>query len=225
MTQPPDSVVFATDAGRPVVGLDIDGTLGDYHGHFLRFAAEWLGRAMPHPREINPGMPLSEFMGIPHEQYRTIKLAYRQGGLKRSMPAYDGARELTAALAAAGCRIWLCTTRPYNKLDNVDPDTREWLDRNSIRYHRVLWDDNEGLGKYPELIRQVGLGSIVAVADDLVAQLRQARAEGIAKCYLRSQPYNVKGVDSDHLIMVSGLADLHVALMNDVANWWKSNGS
>lgn len=218
----PDSEIFRSGAGHPVVGLDIDGTLGDYHSHFLRFAEGWLGRPMPHPQEINPGMRLSEFMSIRHEQYREIKLAYRQGGLKRTMPAYDGARELTHALAAAGCRIWLCTTRPYNKLDNIDADTREWLDRNQIRYHHVLWDDENGEGKYTELVRQVGIGSVVAVADDLVEQLQQARAVGIPKCYLRSQPYNVKGVNSSHLITVQGLADLHIAMMDDVKDWWKS---
>lgn len=218
------SDVFRNDAGRPVVGLDIDGMMGDYHGHFLRFAAEWLGRAMPHPQEINPGMRLSEFMGISHDQYRVIKLAYRQGGLKRSMPAYDGAREMTQALALAGCRLWLCTTRPYSKLDNIDADTREWLDRSQIRYHHVLWDDENGEGKYTELVRQVGMNAVVAVADDLVEQLQQARAVGIAKCYLRSQPYNIKGVDSAGLIPVKGMADLHIALMNDVTDWWKRYG-
>jgi hypothetical protein len=219
----PEHQIFRNDAGCPVVGLDIDGTLGDYHGHFLKFAEGWLGRTLPHPQEINPGMRLSDFMTIPHEQYRQIKLAYRQGGLKRTMPVYDGAHEITRALRTAGAKIWLCTTRPYNKLDNIDADTREWLERNRINYDHVLWDDGEGGGKYTELVRQVGIGSVVAVADDLVEQLHQAWGAGIPKCYLREQPYNVKGVDAHGLIRVAGLADLHVTMMNDVSDWWKHN--
>jgi hypothetical protein len=78
-----------------VVGLDIDGTIGDYHGHFLTFAAAWLGKAMPAPADINPGLPLHRHMRVSKERYRQVKLAYRQGGLKRSMPVYPGARELT----------------------------------------------------------------------------------------------------------------------------------
>ena len=27
----------------PVVAIDIDGTLGDYHQHFIEFAEQWLG--------------------------------------------------------------------------------------------------------------------------------------------------------------------------------------
>jgi hypothetical protein len=77
---------FRTGEGKPVVAVDIDGTLGDYHAHFLWFATKWFGRTFPDPTEVNPGMRLSEFMGIPHELYRQCKLAYRQGGLKRFMP-------------------------------------------------------------------------------------------------------------------------------------------
>ena len=39
---------------KPVVGLDIDGTLGDYHGHFS-VRGEVLGRPFPHPQKINQG--------------------------------------------------------------------------------------------------------------------------------------------------------------------------
>lgn len=113
--------------GKPIVAIDIDGTLADYHGYFLNFASQYLGRAMPSPSQINPGMRLSEFMGIDHDTYRQVKLAYRQGGLKRSMPAFPGAKELCQSVIDAGAELWICTTRPYLRLDNIDPDTREWL--------------------------------------------------------------------------------------------------
>ena len=28
---------------RPVVAIDIDGTLGDFHGHFIKFIVDYLG--------------------------------------------------------------------------------------------------------------------------------------------------------------------------------------
>lgn len=220
--------VYRNGHGVPVVGLDLDGTLGDYHGHFLKFAEGWLGRKLPDASEINPGLRLSDFMGVPHEVYRTIKLAYRQGGMKRTMPVYDGAAELTHDLKRAGVEIWICTTRPFNRLDNIDPDTREWLDRNQISYDHILFDDPAPAqihgfippySKYTELARQVGTDRIVAVADDLVEQLKLARAAGIDNCYLRAQPYNGKGVDQFGLMRRPSIGALHYGIMKDLDRW------
>lgn len=180
---------FRNGADKPVVALDIDGTLGDYHGHFLRFAEGYVGREMPNPKEINPGLPLYRHMRVSRATYRAAKLAYRQGGQKRSMPAYDGAADLTRVVRKAGAEVWICTTRPYLRLDNIDPDTREWLRRNRIQYDAVLF----GESKYAELVRQVGLNRIVAIADDLPEQIVKAGKVGIRSLYMMYQPYNTVG--------------------------------
>lgn len=170
--------------GKVVVALDIDGTLGDYHSHFLRFAEDWIGKPMPKPLDINPGMRLHKFMGVPLSVYRQCKLAYRQGGLKRSMPVYDGAAELTREIQKLGGEVWICTTRPYLRLDNIDPDTQEWLRRNKIRYDAVLFGDD----KYRELKRQAGR-RVGAVFDDLFEMCDKAVKLGFT-AYIRDQPYN-----------------------------------
>lgn len=170
--------------GKPVVALDIDGTLGDYHGHFLRFARDWVGKSMPDPQDINPGMRLHKFMGIPLRTYRECKLAYRQGGLKRWMPCYPGADQLTRRIRQLGGEVWICTTRPYLRLDNIDPDTREWLRRNRIVYDAVLFGDN----KYKELKRQAGW-RVGMVVDDLPELCNEAFKLGF-DAYVRDQPYN-----------------------------------
>jgi len=177
---------FRNGADKPVVALDIDGTLGDYHGHFLRFAEGYIGREMPPANIINPGLPLWKHMRVSRNTYRACKLAYRQGGLKRSMPAYPFASELTRKLRRAGAEVWICTTRPYLRLDNIDPDTREWLRRNRIQYDAVIF----GEAKYRELVRQVGIHRVVAVADDLPEQIGNAKQIGISHIYLMDQPYN-----------------------------------
>jgi len=214
---------FKSRANRPVVGLDIDGVLGDYHAHFLAFAAGWFGRPMPPADEVNPGLRLSDFMGVPHEEYRECKLAYRQGGLKRTMPAYPFALQLTHNVRQAGAQLWLCTTRPYLRLDNIDPDTREWLRRNDIEYDAILWEGiNEGTEstKYADLVEQVGLPRIVAVADDLPEQTADAERLGIGdvgSIYLRDQPYNRSpGVRGDR---VTDLETLWVNLEFDIGVW------
>lgn len=170
--------------GIPIVALDIDGTIADYHTHFLTFAAQWIGKPMPHPMEINPGKRLSEWMGVEHSVYQECKLAFRQGGLKRFMPVYEGADRLTHGVKALGAEVWICTTRPYLRLDNIDPDTREWLRRYNIHYDAVLFGDD----KYAELARQAG-DRVIVVFDDLPEQCIAAIGEGFPT-YVRDQPYN-----------------------------------
>lgn len=170
--------------GRPIVALDIDGTLGDYHSHFLWFAERWIGKPMPDPATINPGMRLHQFMEVPLRTYRECKLAYRQGGLKRWMPCYDHADLLTEKIRKLGGEVWICTTRPYLRLDNIDPDTREWLRRNKIQYDAVLFGEH----KYQELKRQAG-HRVGAVFDDLPEDLEQAE-KMLFNTYIRDQPYN-----------------------------------
>jgi hypothetical protein len=183
--------------GKPVVALDVDGTLGDYHRHFLWFAEQYLDKPMPDAQTINPGERLHRFMGVSLANYRAAKLAFRQGGFKRWMPAYPYASELTTSVRRAGAEVWICTTRPYLRLDNIDPDTREWLRRNNIKYDAVLFGED----KYKELKRQAG-GRVAAILDDLPEMYREARLlfqPGYSPfqesppgptIILRDQPYN-----------------------------------
>lgn len=175
--------------GLPVVALDIDGTLGDYHTHFLRFAQDWFGQKMPSVFAINDGKPLWEHMGVPVGMYRECKLAFRQGGLKRWMPVYNEADLLSRWIRESGAEVWICTTRPYLRLDNIDPDTREWLRRSGIQYDAVLFDriDEKG-SKYEELKRQAG-DRVIAVFDDLPEMVEASSNLGF-RTFLRDQPYN-----------------------------------
>lgn len=172
--------------GIPVVACDIDGTLGEYHEWFLDFASKWFGKSMPPVGTINRGQPFWKFMGVTRKDYRDCKLAYRQSGLKRAMPVYPGSASLARAVKSAGAEFWICTTRPYLRLDNIDPDTREWLRRNKIVYDAVIF----GADKYRELVRQVTTQRIVAVIDDLPEMLEAAAGLGISRRYLMDQPYN-----------------------------------
>jgi len=179
-------VIAGNRDGIPLVALDLDGTLGDYHAHFLWFAENYFNRKFPEADQVNPGLRLSEFMGIPHVEYQKCKLAYRQGGLKRWMPAYQGAPELTRDIHKLGMDVWICTTRPFNRLDNVDPDTQEWLRRNEIQYEGLLFGED----KYQELYRQTnGRRPVVAVVEDLPELFAKSMKLGFFTL-LRDQPYN-----------------------------------
>lgn len=152
---------------KPIVCVDVDGTLGDYHGHFIGFAEKYVGRQLPRAWDYDGRMGfrawMNETCGIGTEEYRQIKLAYRQGGMKRSMPIFRGAQALCWTIRAVGAELWITTTRPYLSLDNIVPDTVEWCRRHGINYEGMLFDEN----KYGEFAKRVDTERVVAVLDDL----------------------------------------------------------
>jgi hypothetical protein len=177
---------------KPVVAVDLDGTLGDHYTHTVQFAELWLGR----PVKYDPmaGWPLGAHkfqfhraLGVSKSTYRQIKLAYRQGGMKRSMPCFDGAAELTRGLRKDGAEVWICTTRPYLRLDGIDPDTRHWLRRNGIQYDGLVYGER----KYYDLVKSVDRLRVACVLDDLPEMAEQAH-----RCHLEAilidQPHNIK---------------------------------
>jgi phosphoglycolate phosphatase-like HAD superfamily hydrolase len=168
---------------RPVVAIDIDGTMGFYHEHFLKFAAQWLQRTLP--VYWDGSQPFWRTLGTSKQTYRQIKLCYRQGGMKRSMAPMPFASALSRAVRAAGAELWVCTTRPYLRLDNIDPDTRFWLRNNGIQYDGVLFGEN----KYRDLAAMVGTDRVVAMLDDEPEQIARALRIGLP-AYLIQRTYN-----------------------------------
>lgn len=160
----------------PVVALDIDGVLGNYHWHFFKFMEGYIGRK-PQPNfsdlTYQGDQEYGEFICDAFEttkaEFRSAKLAYRQGGLKRTMPAFMDAASL-AKTVYDKCELWITTTRPYLRVDAIDPDTREWLRRNGIPYHGLLFHND----KYQVLADRVDPRRVVAVLDDLKENLESA---------------------------------------------------
>lgn len=177
---------------KPVIGLDLDGTLLDYHSHFEAFAAQYFGFAKS-PKDMTGGydarIPFHKYLGVSKTAYRQCKLAYRRGQLKRSLPLlplpYPQAGEITRQLRRWGCDVWLCTTRPYLSHDEVDDATRHNLRRNGVQYQGIIWGEH----KYRELVRTVGGNRVAAVLDDLPEMCRQAEALGLPMAYAM-RPHN-----------------------------------
>lgn len=208
-----NDVVMHDAVLRPIVALDIDGTLGHYHEHFLAFAAQWLQRELP--AHWNGDQPFWRLLGTSKATYRQIKLCYRQGGLKRSMPVVPGAAELTRAVRQAGAEVWLCTTRPYLRLDNIDPDTRFWLRNNGIQYDGVLFGEN----KYRDLATMVGSGRVVAVLDDEPEQVERAE-KLLLPAHIIDREYNRDANAS----RVHGLRVAEKSFIYDMERWLKEKG-
>lgn len=179
---------------RPVVAIDIDGTLGDYHQHLADFAAGYLGidselfRLDPYDGSIAHREWFCQTAGVTITTYRDIKLAYRQGAQKRSMPVFEGASHVVDTLKGLGAEVWVATTRPWQRLDRIDPDTRAWLDRHNIKYDGLVYSED----KYQYLLEQVDIGRVVAVLDDLPEQYDMAAevfGEGVP--ILRKNMHNI----------------------------------
>jgi FMN phosphatase YigB (HAD superfamily) len=200
---------------KPVVALDIDGTLAQYHAWFLQFAELYLGRPMPAYEGMADAGETSlwRWMRVSKATYREVKLAYRQGGMKRSMPVYEGACELTRALRKHGAEVWICTTRPYLRLDNIDPDTRHWMRRNGIQFDGVLYGEH----KYRTLAKIVGIERIVTVLDDLPELCGQAKRAGI-KPMLIQRPHNMTD-DSMQYQAVTSLGGAQFWIIEAIKEW------
>lgn len=168
---------------RPIFGIDIDGTLGLYHEHFTRFAEAWTGRSLPGVEGYREGS-FAAHLGLSKSTYRKIKLAYRRGGAKRSMPVVAGASALTGSLRSRGAVVVLCTTRPYLSLEGVDEDTRHWARRNGVAYDFIIWGEN----KYRDLAR---FGDrVVATLDDEPLLMQQSKDSGLLTFGV-IRPYNL----------------------------------
>jgi hypothetical protein len=199
----------------PVIALDIDGTCGDYHAHFTWFIEQWTGRPMPDPAQYTGGVPFHKHLGVSRATYNDAKLAYRQGGIKRWMPVYDGIGDFTRYVRGQGVAVWICTTRPYLRLDNIDPDTRHWLTKRAhIQYDAVLYGEH----KYRDLVRAVGADRVVVAYDDLPAMIEQAESLGI-HTWMRAQPYN-EPVSSGITRRVHTVREMEQAF-NYEWQWWK----
>lgn len=208
---------------RPVVAIDIDGTIGDYYQHFRHFAGQYLGlkgilgpAKEPHKwhRTYDYSCELNEWLGLEKHVYREVKLAYRQGGGKRMMPLFSGALDLVTTLRAAGAEIWITTSRPWNRFDSTDPDTRHWLqERHQIPFDGLIYGDD----KYEQLVSIVGRDRISVVLDDLPEQCKAADDLGLP--YV--QRWNGHAEMATMEFFAASLADATLAMLERVQQWEK----
>lgn len=180
-----------SDPVKPIVCIDIDGTMGDYHRHFLDFAATYLGYNGVLRTTYTGACEFKHWFCKAFDTdvrtFRDIKLAYRQGAQKRSMPVRPWARDTIKRLRDAGAEVWVTTTRPYMRLDNVDPDTRFWLKRHGIKFDYLLYDEH----KYVALADRVDSARVCAVVDDQHDMLLEAQScFGYATCVLYGTRWN-----------------------------------
>lgn len=215
-----------------MVAIDIDGTLAPFHEHFLNFAHDYLGgrfSSTTHQVGVWSGYDgtvgfrdwFCDTFSISTAQWKDIKLAYRQGGMKRTMPAYRHGVELTRYVAGQGAELWLTTSRPAYRLDNIDPDTQEWCRRNFVQFDYMLYDDD----KYERLAERVDPARVVAVLDDLPEMYDAALVRfGPDVPILAKSQWN-RGVNRKYEVPVDTLQKSALLIGQRILNWKKIHAS
>ncbi len=204
---------------RPVVALDVDGTLGDYHGHFIDFANAYLNVQVSRWYDGTQTFKswFLERTECTEAEWGAAKLAYRQGGMKRTMPILLGAQALAQSIRGRGAELWITTTRPYLSLDNIVPDTVEWLRRHRIEYDGMLFDED----KYSQLAERIDDRRVIAILDDLPEMYDAA-----AKVFNEDVPMLVMG-QYNYGVRRPLMCDLDSALdiVASRIQWWKEGPS
>lgn len=159
---------------RPVAVWDIDGTLGEYHMHLARFAWDYWNMQHPNQPQWDGEGDFETWLGMDKPMYREAKLAFRQGGMKRTMNPYTGGLEMIKHFYSLGMEVWVCTARPWQRLDNVDPDTKFWLAKHQVPYYGLLFGEN----KYADLLQTVDPRRVLAVFEDLPEEFDAAEKCG-----------------------------------------------
>lgn len=202
----------------PIVCVDVDGTISEYHYSLAEHCRRYFGI----PYELDGSWDgrgnFEDFIGITQEQYREAKLAYRQGGFKRWSPVQEGVEDLLFKIRdikmKRGLEVWITTTRPWNRLDSVDPDTQFWLNNHFPVWDHILYDEN----KYTRLASMIDPVRVVGVIDDLPPMVAQA-----------AWHYDRKGVwmvDRDHnrsahpSVPKCTLEEFAWTLEERVEEWW-----
>jgi hypothetical protein len=203
---------------KPVIAVDIDGTLGDYHNSFVTFAAQWLNKWPDRMYDYAGHMPHGDWFtrcfNVDRTTFRAIKLAYRQGGMKRIMPIYAGASAFMNGAFRKDCEVWITTTRPWERFDRVDPDSRHWLEKHDIPFHVLMYDED----KVNQLWQRVDPRRVVMVLDDQADILKEvARLINPGAPVMFSGPHNAQATWGGR--RVSNFKEAGLLLDVLLANW------
>jgi len=198
---------------KPIVAVDLDGTLSEYHNSISAFACDYWDKPLPFTPWNGMGN-MEDYLGLTQDQYREAKLAYRQGGYKRTARWQPGAYEFMNMLRwVEDIEVWVTTTRPWNRLDSVDPDTRFWLDRHHVRYDHLLYDDH----KYHRLAELVDPSRVIMVVEDLPEMIKEALQVFNKDAVVRMhRPYNYRVGGELSFSTFSPLSDV---LLQNLKQW------
>jgi 5'(3')-deoxyribonucleotidase len=134
------------DESSFIIGVDLDGVVGDFYGAMRRVAAEWLDKPLESlPEEVGYGLEewgIAEFGGYD----RLHRFAVTQRNLFRDMAPIRDAPAVLRTLSMHGIRIRIITHRLFLKYSHRTSITQtvDWLDSYDIPYWDICFMADKG---------------------------------------------------------------------------------
>jgi 5'(3')-deoxyribonucleotidase len=134
-----------------ILGVDLDGVVGDFYEAMRKIAAEWLGRPIESlTRDVGFGLDewgITEYGGYD----RLHRFAVTQRNLFRDMEPIQDAPAILRKLSNRGIRIRIITHRLFLKYSHRASVTQtvEWLDNYDIPYWDLCFmNDKDAVGAH-----------------------------------------------------------------------------
>jgi 5'(3')-deoxyribonucleotidase len=134
------------DESSFILGVDLDGVVGDFYGAMRIIAAEWLNRSVESlTAEVSFGLGewgIDEYGGYD----RLHRFAVTQRNLFRDMPPIKDAPSALRKLSNRGIRIRIITHRLFLKYSHRTTITQtvDWLDNYDIPYWDICFMNDKG---------------------------------------------------------------------------------
>ncbi|MDR0706999.1 MAG: 5'-nucleotidase [Treponema sp.] len=134
------------DESSFILGVDLDGVVGDFYGAMRRIAAEWLDKPVERlPVEVS--FELKEWGIAEYGGYERLhRFAVTQRSLFRDMQPIQDAPAALRKLSTRGIRIRIITHRLYLKYVHKTSITQtvDWLDSWDIPYWDICFMKDKG---------------------------------------------------------------------------------
>jgi 5'(3')-deoxyribonucleotidase len=156
------------DESSFILGVDLDGVVGDFYGAMRIIAAEWLNKALDElTTEVTFGLDqwgIAEYGGYD----RLHRFAVTQRNLFRDMKPIKDAPATLRKLSSRGIRIRIITHRLFLKYSHKTSITQtvDWLDNWDIPYWDLCFMNDK-----------VAVGAHVYI-DDAPSNIKQLRSQG-----------------------------------------------
>jgi 5'(3')-deoxyribonucleotidase len=134
------------DESSFILGVDLDGVVGDFYGAMRMIAAEWLNKPPPSlTTEVTYGLAewgLKEFGGYD----RLHRFAVTQRHIFRDMAPIENAPAVLRKLSSQDIRIRIITHRLFLKYSHraTVTQTVDWLDNYDIPYWDICFMNDKG---------------------------------------------------------------------------------
>ena len=129
-----------------ILGVDLDGVVGDFYGMIRKIAAEWLNKPLDSlTPEISYGLAewdIDDFGGYD----RLHRFAVTQRNIFRDMDPIENAPAVLRKLSSQGIRIRIITHRLFLKFSHRETITQtvDWLDNFDIPYWDICFMNDKG---------------------------------------------------------------------------------